>query len=151
MKDCNQCGKCCIKYSNGGLSVTPDEVEAWAVFQPDIHDYVLNGEIWFDPKDGSAIEVCPWLNKSDDGRSYHCGIYFDRPADCRHYPVTITQMVEDDCEMIEIKDLQDPATAQRQLDKIMSDSRPALVAGDILKKIDSRKDSRKNRRYSSKQ
>ncbi|HCX26778.1 MAG TPA: zinc/iron-chelating domain-containing protein, partial [Cellvibrionales bacterium] len=24
MKECNQCGKCCIHYSDGGLSATQD-------------------------------------------------------------------------------------------------------------------------------
>ncbi|HHJ18661.1 MAG TPA: YkgJ family cysteine cluster protein, partial [Gammaproteobacteria bacterium] len=27
MKECNQCGKCCIKYSDGGLSASSSEIE----------------------------------------------------------------------------------------------------------------------------
>ncbi len=56
MKECNQCGKCCIKYSNGGLSV-------------------------------------------------------------------VEEMMIDEYEMLEEKDLSNPIQAQKALDKIMEDSR----------------------------
>ncbi|MFA0704132.1 YkgJ family cysteine cluster protein, partial [Vibrio sp. 10N.222.48.A3] len=26
MKDCNQCGKCCIKYGDGDLAATQEEI-----------------------------------------------------------------------------------------------------------------------------
>ena len=48
----------------------------------------------------------------------------DRPDDCRHYPVNINQMVMDECEMLEVRDLANPKQAQSKLDKIMSESRP---------------------------
>ena len=48
----------------------------------------------------------------------------DRPDDCKFYPVTITQMVEDKCEMLEVQDLTDTKRAQDKLNKIMLDSRP---------------------------
>ena len=50
----------------------------------------------------------------------------DRPDDCKHYPVKIEQMVADECEMIELRDLDNPKQAQKALDKLMIDSRPSV-------------------------
>ncbi|GGK58786.1 YkgJ family cysteine cluster protein [Amphritea balenae] len=124
MKECNQCGKCCTKYSNGGLSATANEVEYWAVFRPDIADYVSKGNIWMDPETGRQLTLCPWLRKVPGHEKYSCDIYHDRPDDCKYYPVTIEQMVNDECEMIEVQDLAKPRQAQKVLDKLMADSRP---------------------------
>ncbi|RLA46301.1 MAG: YkgJ family cysteine cluster protein [Gammaproteobacteria bacterium] len=152
MKDCNQCGKCCIKYGNGGLSAAASEVEYWETFRPNIYDYVggsaggnLNGtlsgadsgeKIWISPDTGKQLERCPWLrqvpnqDKTNLDKSsriqYTCDIYYDRPDDCKHYPVTIEQMVADKCEMIEVRDLDNPQQAQLTLDKLMVESRPSL-------------------------
>ena len=124
MKECNQCGKCCTKYSNGGLSASESEIKFWDVFRPEIYDYVSDGKIWVDPKTGKQLELCPWLRKQPNQNIYTCDIYFDRPDDCKHYPVTIEQMIEDECEMIEERDLANPKYAQKTLDKLMVDSRP---------------------------
>lgn len=88
--------------------------------------YVKDGEIWMDPKTGKQLVHCPWLRESQTGGIFSCDIYHDRPDDCRYYPVTIEEMIRDGCEMLESVDRADPATAQRKLDKIMADSRPAL-------------------------
>ena len=129
MRECNQCGKCCIAYSDGGLSASPEEIENWETFRPDIAAYVLHGEIWLDPVSGQQLERCPWLeevprNVEDDARKYTCGIYDDRPEDCRLYPTLVAEMVRDGCEMIELQDLDAPKEAQRKLDLMMADSRP---------------------------
>lgn len=126
MKECNQCGKCCTKYGNGGLSVTESEIELWDIFKPDIYRYVDKGNIWMDPETGKQLEICPWLRKTPNQNIYTCEIYYDRPDDCKHYPVTIEQMINDECEMLEEKDLAKPKQAQGKLDKIMADSRPAF-------------------------
>jgi len=76
------------------------------------------------PDTGQQIEKCPWLRKSPDQKVYTCDIYYDRPDDCKYYPVTIEQMVSDECDMLEDKDLANPKQAQRKLDKMMVDSRP---------------------------
>jgi uncharacterized protein len=127
MKECNSCGKCCIKYSDGRLYASPDEIEYWQVFRPNIAKYTHNGNIWThpstEPNAGAAITRCPWLQKSDDGSKYLCSIYYDRPDDCKHYPSNIAEMINDECEMIELVDLQDKETAQRTLDTLMADSR----------------------------
>ena len=68
MKDCNQCGKCCTQYSDGGLSATTEEIEFWDVFRPVIADYVRQGKIWMDPKTGHQLKVCPWLKKITESR-----------------------------------------------------------------------------------
>ena len=129
MKDCNQCGKCCIKYGGGDLAATQEEIDLWEIFNPEIFDFVNNNEIWFDPKSGVKLTRCPFLDiapkKSPTAPNlYTCSIYLDRPEDCRHYPSLIPEMVRDECEMIEISDLQNIKKAQITLDKIMEDSRP---------------------------
>ena len=43
MKECTQCGKCCLHYSDGGLSASAEEVEAWEIFNPAIAKYVVDG------------------------------------------------------------------------------------------------------------
>lgn len=78
-----------------------------------------------DPDTGEQIELCPWLRKAPGKNIYTCDIYHDRPEDCRHYPVTIEQMINDDCEMLDKSDLLDTSKAQRALNLIMIDSRPA--------------------------
>lgn len=128
MKACNQCGKCCIAYSNGGLSATAEEISWWETFRPEIFAYVDNGNIWVNPTTGEMLDTCPWLQKVPQQNKYVCGIYHDRPDDCKHYPVEIEQMVKDECEMLEVRDLTDPAKAQQTLDRIMADSRPAAGA-----------------------
>jgi len=79
-----------------------------------------------DPNTGKQIELCPWLRKLPNQDKYTCDIYYDRPDDCKHYPVTIEQMVSDECEMLEVQDLSKPKRAQKALDKLMADSRPPV-------------------------
>jgi Fe-S-cluster containining protein len=126
VKDCNQCGKCCIRYGGGGLTATAGEIDWWENHRPDIFALVGDGEIWVDPKTGKQMTQCPWLEKEPGTEKYTCSIYFDRPDECKHYPVTIEEMVRDGCEMIEARDLKNPQKAQRDLDQIMSDSRPSV-------------------------
>lgn len=124
MKECNQCGKCCTKYSDGGLSATEDEVNMWSLFNPDIARYVKGGRIWMHPDTGEQLTLCPWLRKEPNQEKYTCDIYEDRPEDCKHYPVTIDQMRGDACEMLEAQDIAKPKQAQKRLDALMADSRP---------------------------
>lgn len=126
MKECNQCGKCCKNYSDGGLSATASEIEFWEIFRPNIYRYVSEGNIWVDPDTGERFKCCPWLRQLPDQEKYVCDIYYDRPDDCKHYPVTIDQMLKDECEMLEAKDLGNPGQAQSILDKLMTDSRPPV-------------------------
>lgn len=99
MKDCNSCGKCCIKYSNGALSASKQEIELWEVFNPNITQFVNKGEIWADPKTGKLLELCPFLRQQKSGASYTCDIYFDRPDDCKYYPSNVQEMILDGCEI----------------------------------------------------
>jgi Fe-S-cluster containining protein len=127
VKDCTQCGKCCKNYSDGGLSATASEIEYWEVFRPAIYSFVSEGKIWVSPNTGQQLKRCPWLRQLPGQEKYVCDIYYDRPDDCKHYPVTIEQMLKDDCEMLEVKDLIDPKRAQKALDKLMVDSRPSML------------------------
>ena len=121
MKNCNQCGKCCIKYANGGLSAYEKEVRDWDHNRPDIYAYVHKGKIWHDPNNKKTLIHCPWLRKQANN-VYTCDIYFDRPEDCRYYPSTIQEMIQDQCEMLEANDLRDLRSAQKKLNNIMADS-----------------------------
>ncbi len=123
MKDCNSCGKCCIKYSNGDLSAESSEIDYWENHRPDIYQYVRGGKIWIDPSSGRQLTLCPFLKKEPNQNRYTCDIYYDRPDDCKYYPSNISEMIRDECEMIEKKDLTDSTKAQKTLDIIMSDSR----------------------------
>lgn len=124
VKKCNQCGKCCINYSDGGLSASAGEIALWDQFRPDIARYVDNGRIWVNPDTGQQLKRCPWLRQLPGQAKYICDIYEDRPDDCKFYPVSIEQMLNDECEMLEAHDLDNPRQAQETLNKIMADSRP---------------------------
>lgn len=129
MKECNQCGKCCIKYGGGDLNATQEEIDLWELFNPDIFAFVKGNQIWHDPQSGEKLTQCPFLEiapKSEPhaANKYTCSIYLDRPEDCQHYPSLITEMVADECEMIEASDLKNYKRAQTKLDFIMLDSRP---------------------------
>ncbi len=85
-----------------------------------------------DPVSGEQLTCCPWLEvlperPGSGAMKYGCRIYHDRPQDCRHYPVSIADMVRDGCEMIEISDIDAPREAQITLDQLMADSRPPLI------------------------
>lgn len=130
MKNCNQCGRCCIKYGDGDLAATQDEIDLWELFNPDIFEFVKDNQIWFDPQTGEKLRRCPFLEIEEkrnlqEPNKYTCSIYLDRPEDCRHYPSLIDEMVRDECEMIEAVDLTSPKKAQKKLDLLMRDSRPS--------------------------
>ncbi|MFT4712051.1 MAG: Fe-S-cluster containining protein [Candidatus Azotimanducaceae bacterium] len=124
MKDCNQCGKCCIRYGANSLSASDQDLEWWENNRPHIFNFVKDKEIWIDPETNEPMSVCPWLRKEPNQEKYTCDIYFDRPEDCRFYPTRIDEMIQDECEMIEPRDLINAKKAQKDLDIIMSDSRP---------------------------
>lgn len=117
MKSCNSCGKCCIKYSNGGLSASAYDIKSWDLFRPKLLKYVVGNQIWMEPKTNRQLEYCPWLEK--EGSRYTCAIYFDRPEDCRIYPASIVDMINDECEMLEAHDLSQPQQAQKELKRFM--------------------------------
>ena len=119
MKNCNSCGKCCIKYGNGRLSASSEEIDDWAG-REDISAYIRDGEIWVDPISGERLTVCPWLRKEPGQVKYRCYIYYERPEDCRVYPMTVSDMVQDDCEMLESGDLNNLKQAQLTLDELMA-------------------------------
>jgi len=124
LKECNQCGRCCTKYGGDRLAISEREIELWEIFRPELYDYIRDGKIWINPDTGEPMKRCPWLRQVPNQDKYICDIYLDRPDDCKSYPVTIDQMVADECEMLEVKDLVNPALAQNKLNKIMADSRP---------------------------
>ena len=124
MKNCNQCGKCYTLYANGGLSASASEIDWWETHRPEISSYVSGGKIWISPVIGKQMLRCPWLRKLPNQKKYFCRIYYDRPDDCKFYPVSIDQMIRDECEMLEPRDLANPKKAQRDLDNLMADSRP---------------------------
>ena len=102
------------------------EIEWWETYRPDIFSYVDGGKIWISPVTGKQMVRCPWLRKLPNQNKYICRIYYDRPDDCKHYPVDIDQMVRDECEMLDARDLANPKQAQKTLDNLMADSRPPM-------------------------
>jgi Fe-S-cluster containining protein len=126
VRACTQCGKCCEIYG-AGLTATADEVAWWETFRPHIARYVADGVLWVDPDSQQRLTRCPWLAEDISSGTFGCSIYFDRPEDCRHYPVTVSEMARDGCEMLELRDLQHPQKSQQALDELMSDSRPPLA------------------------
>ncbi len=122
MKPCNSCGKCCSKYGGGGLSATRSEMDNWEEHRPDIYKHVHQDQIWADPESGIVLDHCPFLYQDTTGRMQLCSIYEQRPEDCRYYPSTISEMVRDECEMIELKDMRNPRQARKDLRTLMSDS-----------------------------
>jgi Fe-S-cluster containining protein len=127
MKDCNQCGKCCTRYGGGDLSASAAEIDWWEANRPEIANHVSDGKIWISPITGKQMLRCPWLRKLPGQRKFICRIYYDRPEECRHYPTRIDEMVRDECEMLEPRDLLKPKKAQRELDMLMADSRPPVI------------------------
>ena len=125
MKECNQCGKCCIKYGDGALYAAPEEIEMWELFQPHIYQYVKGNDIWFCPDTGAQLTRCPFLEvEPNHGKEkYTCTIYLSRPDDCRQYPSNISEMIRDECEMIEAKDIENTKKAKFMLDDLMKESR----------------------------
>ncbi len=111
MRPCTQCGKCCIKYSDGsGLgSATELDMEVWGIFRPEVLNY-LGGlaDMWISPVTGNEMDRCPWLRKLPLKEKYKCRIHDVRPETCQDYPIDIEQMFEDDCEMLEAGDLDKP-------------------------------------------
>ena len=69
---------------------------------------------------------CPWLRKLPNQEKYICRIFYDRPNHCSYYPVTIDEMVREECEMLEVQDTANPKQAQKTLGNLMADSRPAF-------------------------
>lgn len=126
MKDCNQCGKCCTRYGGGDLTASVSDIDWWENNRPEIFSHVSEEEIWISPTTGKQMLRCPWLRKLPRQNKYICRIYYDRPEECRHYPVDIDQMIRDGCEMLEAKDLAKPKQAQTTLDYLMADSRPPM-------------------------
>jgi Fe-S-cluster containining protein len=124
VKACNQCGKCCIRYGGNSLSASDQDLDWWENNRPEIFKFVRDKDIWRDPESGTPMTSCPWLRKVPGEEKYLCDIYFDRPEDCRFYPTHIDEMIRDECEMIEPRDLANTKKAQMDLDIIMSDSRP---------------------------
>jgi Fe-S-cluster containining protein len=127
MKDCNQCGKCCIRYGGNSLSASDQDLDWWENNRPNIFRFVKDKEIWIDPATNEPMSACPWLRKEPNQEKYSCDIYYDRPEDCRFYPTLIDEMIKDECEMLEPRDLINTKKAQKDLDIIMSDSRPSVI------------------------
>ena len=76
-----------------------------------------------DPDTGKQLELCPWLKKMPNENKYTCDIYYDRPDDCKFYPVNIDDMIKDECEMLEAGDISNLRQAQKTLDELMADNR----------------------------
>lgn len=114
MRACNQCGKCCLKYNGDDWLGTAAEADMlfWLMRRPEVLDYV-DGKLhslWTSPVTGKKMRRCPWLRKLPGRQKYTCRIHNVRPEVCRDYPIDIAQMINLDCEMLEVEDLDKPHT-----------------------------------------
>ena len=75
-----------------------------------------------DPNTGEQIELCPWLRREPNQIQFSCAIYFDRPEDCRVYPATVSDMIKDECEMLEAHDHRNLSRAEDELKTKFSDT-----------------------------
>ena len=112
MKNCTQCGRCCLKYGGDARlgSLTAKEMERLEDLAPHAAEYVYMAsenvfDIWVSPRTRRDMPRCPWLRKLPKQNRYVCTIYGARPDTCRGYPHGIGQMIEDGCEMIDPSDL----------------------------------------------
>jgi Fe-S-cluster containining protein len=98
---CTRCGKCCLNESYmGNLTASPEDVDRWhRQGRADILRFESLGDLWVDDEDRERTR-CPFLRKDRCQSTYKCRIYDTRPADCRNYPQTYGQMVDDGCEII---------------------------------------------------
>ena len=131
MQNCNSCGKCCVKYSNGDLSASDQDIDMCELFKPDIAAYVKKGLIWLSAQSGKQLSLLRFLQETNNtGKTaqsvYTSSSYFDLPEDWRFYPVTVKPVINDECEMLQQGDLLNPKQAQKDLDHLLSDSRPAF-------------------------
>jgi len=109
MQPCNQCGKCCIKYSDCGLgSASHDDMNRWEKHYPNVLEYVSLRDMWVSPITHDEMPRCPWLRKLPNREKYKCRIHHVRPDTCNAYPIDIEQMIRDGCEMLEEGDLTKP-------------------------------------------
>jgi Fe-S-cluster containining protein len=106
MRECTRCGKCCEIYGDALGCVTDVDLDLWAE-RPDILRWVGGGDLWVNPVTHEEACGCPWLSKQPNRRG-SCRIYEHRPEICREYPVNVTQMIDDGCEMLEPGDLDKP-------------------------------------------
>jgi len=107
MRECTQCGKCCLKYGGSGLGgATDEDLAMWEETRPDIMQYIdeVCPDLWVSPVTGEEMFRCPFLRKRPKQDKYNCRIHDVRPWVCRDYPVSIQQMLDDECEMLEKTD-----------------------------------------------
>ncbi len=111
MQACTQCGKCCIKYGDGGLrSATAQDIFRWMLLAPEILEYAPWPlfDLWISPVTHEEFSRCPWLRKYPKRDRYYCRINDIKPMCCLGYPVSVDQMIRDGCEMLEPGDLDKP-------------------------------------------
>lgn len=100
--ECQQCGRCCLKYG-ACLCATDEDIELWErTGRQDILEWIgmLLGELpdlWINPSTGEEASRCPFLRKLPGKNKYICRIYNAKPEICREYPVNKKQVLEDGC------------------------------------------------------
>ena len=121
MRNCTQCGKCCLKYGGGGLGgATAEDLQMWKT-RPDIMHYIDESlpDLWVSPVTGEEMFRCPFLRKRPNVEKYNCRIHDARPFVCRDYPEDVEQMERDGCEMFEECDKgKSPGQLAKELAKV---------------------------------
>jgi len=62
-----------------------------------LEEYIIGGDLWFDPETGKELSECPFLFKKEDD-TYACGIHENKPQRCKDFP----QLIATTCEKCEL-------------------------------------------------
>lgn len=105
MKPCNGCGKCCSYGGKGNLGpIEQSQIDIWSKTKPELLQHTRKEtdgtyRVWINPATGDFYEQCPWLIAGDARYKYHCAIQDIKPKACTNYPMSVLQMLRDDCEI----------------------------------------------------
>lgn len=107
--ECQQCGKCCTKYSSELTAKAQDIVRWRKEDRRDILKHVrvlesggviMGGDIWLNPRTGRKTKSCPFLKKTRE--KFYCLIHSTKPLVCRKYPFTGVNVRVGECPGIRI-------------------------------------------------
>ena len=120
---CERCGSCCLQIERLG-KISEEDIRRWVnEVRVDILQYCqgwayINGhemiqsneaglisylnespnwEMWYDPKSGNEIHLCPFLRKKCRKNEFECMIDDTKPEMCRDYicdPRSMTQIIK---------------------------------------------------------
>ena len=109
-RKCKRCGSCCLQIGDI-INISEDDIKRWVKEgRSDILQFCagwtkdcfklmvwrekelirylnesINMEMWFNPKSGNEISLCPFLRKQYGKNQFKCTIHNTKPKICREY------------------------------------------------------------------